>query len=32
MGVRKGQFTQDYLPVLLFRYDNGWSIDRIVHN
>ncbi len=32
MGVRKGEFTQDYLPVLLFRYDNGWSIDRIVHN
>ena len=32
MGVRKGEFTQDYLPVLLFRYDNGWSIDKIVHN
>jgi len=32
MGVRKGQFTQDYAPIFLFRYNNGWSIDKIVHN
>jgi hypothetical protein len=31
MGVRKGNFTQDYAPVLLFRYNNGWYIDRIMH-
>jgi len=31
MGVHKGQFTQDYLPVLLFRYNNGWQIDKLVH-
>lgn len=32
MGVRKGQFTQDYAPILLFKYNNGWAIDKIVHN
>jgi hypothetical protein len=31
MGVRKGNFTQDASPVLLFRYDNGWQMDRFVH-
>jgi hypothetical protein len=31
MGVRKGNFTQDYNPVLLFRYDNAWQLDRIMH-
>jgi hypothetical protein len=31
MGVRKGNFTQDYVPQLLFKYNNGWYIDRIVH-
>lgn len=31
MGVHKGNFTQDYVPVLLFRYDNGWQLDRIMH-
>jgi hypothetical protein len=31
MGVRKGQFSQDYSPVLEFRYNNGWSIERVVH-
>jgi hypothetical protein len=31
MGVRKGNFTQDYPPVLLFKYNNGWYIDKIVH-
>jgi hypothetical protein len=31
MGVRKGNFTQDYPPVLFFRYNNGWYIDKIVH-
>jgi hypothetical protein len=31
MGVRKGQFSQDYSPILEFRYNNGWSIERVVH-
>jgi hypothetical protein len=31
MGVRKGNFTQEYAPELLFKYNNGWYIDRIVH-
>ena len=31
MGVKKGQFSQDYSPVLEFRYNNGWSIERVVH-
>ncbi len=31
MGVHKGNFTQDYKPVLLFRYDNGWQLDRFMH-
>jgi|SRR5581483_6473507 len=31
MGVRKGNFTQDYPPVVLFRYNNGWYLDRIMH-
>jgi hypothetical protein len=31
MGVRKGDFTQAYPPVLYFRYNNGWYVDRIVH-
>lgn len=31
MGVRKGQFSQDYSPILEFRYNNGWSIEKIVH-
>jgi len=32
MGVRKGNFSQDYPPVLLFKNtSNGWSIDKIVH-
>jgi len=31
MGVHKGDFTQDAPPVLLFRYDNGWRLDSIVH-
>jgi hypothetical protein len=31
MGVKKGQFTQDYLPVLFFRYNNGWQIDHVAH-
>jgi hypothetical protein len=32
MGVRKGKFTQDYNPVLFFRYNNGWYIDKLMHN
>jgi len=32
MGVRKGQFSQDTSPVLFFRYNNGWSIEKVVHN
>lgn len=31
MGVHKGNFTQDYQPVLLFRFNNGWTLDSIVH-
>ncbi len=31
MGVKKGDFTQDVPPVLLFRYNNGWALERIVH-
>jgi len=31
MGVKKGQFTQDYSPILQFRYNNGWTIESIVH-
>src|SRR5579872_7145825 len=31
MGVRKGNFTQDVSPTLLFRYNNGWYLDRIMH-
>ena len=31
MGVRKGNFTQDYPPVLLFRYNGGWTFDKFVH-
>lgn len=31
MGVRKGNFTQDYPPVVQFKYNNGWYLDRIVH-
>jgi len=31
LGVRKGNFTQDYPPVIFFRYNNGWYIDKIVH-
>lgn len=31
LGVHKGNFTQDYNPILLFRYDNGWQLERIMH-
>jgi hypothetical protein len=31
MGVRKGNFTQDYVPVLLFRFGNGWEFEKFVH-
>jgi hypothetical protein len=31
MGLRKGQFSQDYNPVMLFRLDGGWQLDRLVH-
>ena len=31
MGVRKGNFTQDYVPVLKFRYNNGWEFEKFVH-
>lgn len=32
MGVKKGNFRQDVSPVLLFRYNNGWYLDKLVHN
>ena len=31
MGVKKGDFKQDVFPVLFFRYNNGWTMERIVH-
>ena len=31
MGVRKGNFSQDHPPVLLFKFNNGWYLDKIVH-
>jgi hypothetical protein len=31
MGLRKGQFTQDYSPVILLRLDGGWQMDKFVH-
>jgi hypothetical protein len=31
MGLRKGQFTEDYLPVLQFRYDGRWQLEKFVH-
>lgn len=31
MGVRRGKFTQDYPPILVFRYDNGWQIEKVLH-
>ncbi|HUA82891.1 MAG TPA: hypothetical protein VMB85_03465 [Bryobacteraceae bacterium] len=30
-GVRHGNFVQDQWPVFLFRFNNGWTMDRIVH-
>lgn len=31
MGVKKGNFTQDYPPVLLFRYNDGWQLEKFQH-
>jgi hypothetical protein len=31
MGVKKGNFTQDYPPVLLFRFNNGWALEKFMH-
>lgn len=31
MGLRKGAFVQDGVPTLLFRLNNTWSFDRIMH-
>jgi len=31
MGLKKGQFSEDFSPVLEFRYDGGWQLDKIVH-
>lgn len=31
MGVRKGNFTENYSPILLFRYNNGWQLERFQH-
>ena len=31
MGVKKGNFTQDYSPVLFFRYNNGWQFEKFQH-
>jgi hypothetical protein len=32
MGVKKGDFRQDVSPLLLFRNNNGWYLDKFVHN
>lgn len=32
MGVKKGNFRQDVSPVVLFRFNNGWYLDKFVHN
>ena len=31
MGSRKGQFTQDYPPLMLFRLDGAWQMEKFVH-
>lgn len=32
LGVRKGRFTQDALPVLEFQLgNNGWQFEKLVH-
>ncbi len=31
MGVRKGNFSQEVSPVLLFRFNNGWQFDSFQH-
>jgi hypothetical protein len=31
MGVRKGSFSQEHSPVLLFRLNGVWQLDHIVH-
>jgi hypothetical protein len=31
MGLRKGQFTEDYPPVFEFRYYNNWQFEKVVH-
>jgi hypothetical protein len=31
MGVRKGNFSQDFPPVLEFRFNNGWEFEKFVH-
>ncbi|PYT17661.1 MAG: hypothetical protein DMG59_06740 [Acidobacteria bacterium] len=31
MGLKKGMFSQDANPILRFRLDNSWQLDRIVH-
>ena len=31
MGARKGQFTQDFPPLMLFRLDTTWQMVKFVH-
>lgn len=31
MGVRHGKFSQQDSPVLFFRYNNGWQVEKLVH-
>jgi len=31
MGVRKGNFTQDSPPELLFRLTNNWELEKFMH-
>jgi hypothetical protein len=31
LGLRKGKFTDDAPPRILFRLDNGWQLEKFVH-
>jgi len=31
MGIRKGQFTQDFAPVMMFREGDPWQMEKFVH-
>jgi hypothetical protein len=31
MGVKKGKFVQDTGPIFVFRNNNGWVLDSVLH-